>query len=68
MLGSVALFVAAQDEAEFAGMLAHTMAYVVEHHSRPRGGPSHLLSTGLPLGRLFWGPDGARRAITASIL
>ena len=35
-----ALYAAAQDEAEFAGMLAHAMAHVVEHHGgqqAPRG-------------------------------
>jgi predicted Zn-dependent protease len=32
MFVPAALFVAAQDEAEFAGMLAHAMAHIVERH------------------------------------
>jgi beta-barrel assembly-enhancing protease len=47
----VALFMAAQDEAEFAGMLAHAMAHVVEHHGAEQARPGELVpSGGVPLG------------------
>jgi beta-barrel assembly-enhancing protease len=38
-----ALFLAAQDEAEFAGMLAHAMAHVVEHHGTQQATPGKLM-------------------------
>jgi predicted Zn-dependent protease len=42
----VALFAAAQDEAEFAGMLAHAMAHVVEHHGAEQARREELIHSG----------------------
>ena len=41
-----ALFVAAQDEAEFAGMVAHAMAHVVERHGTQQATRGQLMQSG----------------------
>lgn len=62
----VALFVAAQDEAEFAGMLAHTMAHVVGRHGAQQARRGELIqSASVPL--VFMGGIGCASGLAVPV-